>query len=832
MDCSAVLARFSLNVATDTYVCTKRIHISCGGIMKQPLVHIKWFIWLLLILLFSILSIVPAQASLSLTKMTKEESPYQTKLIFGLSSMPKFELKHSGQRVDLLLSDAGIATNLHNLPEDQTIIKVLLAKKHDDLMISLLLRRLPEQVVAESKNNPPRIEMDLYWSGDDKSTRPGVAFRIDDMPPRKAGKKASNFQKSSPWDDDWMSFFREYRSLWQLEMPLHYTLPTLPRLISDEDSPLWPLQQHADKEMFLSLLQAAENLSDLTAEQIYVRDQFVAEAQLRTGALEAGTVRLNNLYAQNGSQQVRVEYLTAYAQALNGQPLVAQLTLAAALPNLAEDEPLLPFYRLLYVETALASQQDKVALEQLESVTNWPEALLDVVALRRADAKAGLGELTDAQALYRDLIEKTDLFERYPFSYNRAAFSAFKLKDYAFSYQLYRPLAELSLDQSGSDLLLFAAGAAALESGDVAWGMIGLERTVLERPGTEGGDRAELRLLDHKINTGGKGELSQAAYDYGLLAQRSQSRAVREEGYFKQALAHYLSGEKQLSVNELITFRRDFLSSALCREVDLLLTRQLPDVVHQLIEEQNDLAAVVLVEKNRTLLLNDQLSRDFLNDVAKAFERLGLYQRATRVLLYLFDKTKGQADHEGIYLPLARSYKKQGEEAIAADYAELYLRQYPHGDDAAALYGLLLDAFDHQGKNEEILQWLHNVERPSSMALELRAAQVYWQQRDYAAVVESLNKAQELGKELDVKEMALLAEASYQSGALSNADNYFRSLFDDPELSSQARYRSAQISLKRGDRERSLQILEDLVATDSDSGWGKLAQDLLITEKQ
>jgi outer membrane protein assembly factor BamD (BamD/ComL family) len=798
--------------------------------MKQPLVQIKWPCWLLLGLFFLFLSVLPARADLSLMAMTKEENLHQTTLVLGLSAMPAFELEHSGQRVDLLLSEAGVSANLHSLPEDQTIVKILLARKHEDLLVSFLLRRLPEQVVAESKDNPPRIEMKIYWREDNATARPGVAFRIDDMPPRKPGQGASSFQKVSPWEDDWMAFFREYRSWWQLEMPLTYTLPRLPRLIVDEESPLWTLQQHADKEMFLSLLQAAANLSGLTQEQLYLRDLLVAEAQLRTDALEAGAVRLDSLSKKEGPQQARVDYLTAYAQALDGQPVVALLNLGGGLEALAEDEPLRPLYRLLAAETALASNQDKLALEQLEAVRSWPEALLNLVELRRADGLAGLSELEAAQEIYHELAENSGLFGSHPFSYNRAAFSAFKLEDYAFAYELYKPLAELSLELPGSDLLLFAAGASALESGDVGWGMIGLQRTTLDRPNTEGNDRAEMRLLDHKINSGDEMELIQAAAAYAELAGRSQFRAVREEAFFKQALAHYLTGELHLSADELMTFRRDFRNSPLRPEADLLLARQLPLLVHQLIEQRNDLDAVVLIEKNRKLLLNDQLGRDFLSDVAKAFERLGLYQRSTRVLLYLFDKSAGQAGHDAVYLPLARSYQKQGEEAWAGDYAERYLSLYPQGEDAGALYGILLDVLARQGRDAELLDWLRNEERPSSVALELRAAQVYWQQQDFAAVIHSLNRVKDLGGALDVKEMAQLAEASYQVGSLKDAESFFRTLFEEPQFSSQARYRSAQIGMEWGDRANSLQLLEELVAVDGSSGWGKLAQDLLLSE--
>ena len=234
---------------------------------------------------------------------------------------------------------------------------------------------------------------------------------------------------------------------------------------------------------------------------------------------------------------------------------------------------------------------------------------MSIVDLRRADALAGLGDMQAASEIYTDLAEEPGLFEHYLFSFNRAAFNAFKLQNYEFSYHLYRQLADLALELPGSDLVLYASGAAALESGDLGWGLVGLQRATLDRPGSEGGDRAELLMIDLKVNNDGDMALLDAADAYGDLARRSNSRAVREEAYFKQALAHYLLGENVQSVDELMTFNRDFRSSALRREAELLLAKQLPGLIRSLIDEQDDLKAVVLVEQNRKLLLNDKLGR-------------------------------------------------------------------------------------------------------------------------------------------------------------------------------------------------------------------------------
>ena len=800
--------------------------------MQHPIKVFKVIGLLLLLLLFfmSVTMTVQAAAEITLLDMQKQENPGFTHLVFEFTTLPEFKFEHSGQRVDLLLDKVQISPQLHTLPADERVVKILLAEKKHEFLISILLRRQPKQVVVEKKQNPPRIVMNVYWNDDDVA-RPAVAFRISDMPPRKAGRRASRLQQESPWKDRWNDFFRYYRTYWKLELPVKFTLPKLPALITDDQSPLWSLQQHADNNMFLSLLQTATALKSLDESQRYLRDVFVAEAQLRTGDTEAGIARLDTLLRKEGAERSRVEYLTAYGQAVDQQPVVAQLTLQGLLEKLPENSPLLPLSQFLFAEAALAAGQDEIALEHLQSKdVDWPDPLLIPRELRIADAQAGLGKLDNAIQSYRELAEEPGLFDYYRFSSNRAAFAAFKNQNYLFSSEIYRKLITPLEETPGDDLLLFAAGASAYEAGDLGWGMIGLQRATLDRPDTEGGDRAELRLLDIKILKGGELVLAKTAAEYAKLGEKSQFRAVREEARFKHALALYLLGDHRESLKELMRFRREFGSSQLIREVDLLILQQLPTVVHQLLEQKNDLQAVVLAEQNRKLLLRSGFDKEFLRDLATAFDRLGLYERASRVLLYLFDRTAGKPEQQFIYLPLAQSYQKRAEYQKAGEYAERYLKKFPQGEDAGALFSILLDAFERKGEKNKLLSWLDREDRPSSRDLEIRAAHIYWKAGRLPSMVECLRKAGRFGGEFEVKEMALLAEGYYQLGKNLAAEKIYRQLHDDPLFGVQARYRTAQILLRQQQHRAAIDLLKKIVETDGDSPWGKLAQDLLIQE--
>jgi len=279
-------------------------------------------------------------------------------------------------------------------------------------------------------------------------------------------------------------------------------------------------------------------------------------------------------------------------------------------------------------------------------------------------------------------------------------------------------------------------------------------------------------------------------------------------------------------------FRREFASSGLRREADLLLLEQIPPLVESLLEQKKDLQAVVLVEQNRKLLRSGDISRDFLNDLSGAFERLGLYGRAGRVLLYLFDQSSNEAQQQPIYLPLARSYLQRGEFSAASDYAGRYLEKYPQGEDSGALFGILLDAFAAEGRNDELLSWMNRENRPTSPALETRAAWLYWEQGKLPELVKCLERARKEAGKLEVKEMALLAEACYQLNRNAEALEIYRQLQNDSRFGTQARYRSAQLLLRNKQPKAALNLLAQLVDEKKKDPWSKLAQDLLIQTKQ
>ena len=120
--------------------------------MNYPTQIIKLLGILLFLLLFFLSSslTVHAASQVTLTGMKKLEQIDHTQIPFLFTELPSFTVEHSGQRVDLLLKEVVVSATLRSLPEDEAVVKIMLAQKYRDLLMSLLLRRAPSEVITES----------------------------------------------------------------------------------------------------------------------------------------------------------------------------------------------------------------------------------------------------------------------------------------------------------------------------------------------------------------------------------------------------------------------------------------------------------------------------------------------------------------------------------------------------------------------------------------------------------------------------------------------------------------------------------------------------------
>jgi hypothetical protein len=763
-----------------------------------------------------------------LLELQKQEGLSSTRISLIFDRVPEFSSEHSGQRLDILLNNASVSKGLSSLPEDETVVKILLAEKGNDILASLLLRRPPKQIVSKSQEKPARIDFELYWDSA-RGSRPAVAFRIEGIPGVKGGRKLRDERKFPPWHENWQALFKADLTPWELDPKLNYSLPEIPDLAIEKPTPALKQRLELKREKrWLSLLRFLPEMPPVAENEKLQEELLIIEGLIRSDGLEAAAVRLRKLEDLQGGQKGRVDYLTDFVLAATDQAYAAFLKSREQLKTLSADDPFYPLMTLLAAEAAIASGNDKDTLSLLgNKEIVWSGTLEQIVLMRLGDANCGLGNYPQALIEYHKLINSTVLFDSYPRSRGRAAKAAFEVGDFRLAARLYKDLGRQIADNPLENLAFYAAAAANYNDGETEWAQIGLQKIYLEMPGTEGADRAALRMQDHQVLIGSEREQAEAIYKYAFLAKNSRVRVLREEASFKQALVLYLLGDSVESVKLLMDFRRAFASGALRSEADSLLSEQLPEVISALIDKGEDIQGVVLVEQNRALLLKQDLDKASLDRIAGALTRLGLFKRAARIILFQLDRAPDVSAREEFYMPLAQLYLLRQEYRAASDYAQTYLDTYQKGRMRGAIYGLMLDALEKQKRYEELLQQLERPDRPRSAALDIRAAWIYWEQQRIAVTVERLESALRLTGTLEVKEMALLAESLFQLGRDKEAGKFFQPLTQDKTFGPQASYRSAQLLLRKGKVQDGLNLLRGFVEKEKSGPWVLLAQDLL-----
>ncbi len=782
-------------------------------------------------LLFPLLA---SAAETTLLGFSKGGGIASTQLVLEFSALPVYRMSTSGQRLDLLLSKTTAATTLGRLPEDDVIVKVLLAQKGQDLMVSFLLRRPPTRAQATAVQD--RLTIDLTWDKGQGVARPAIAFSVPGLPGTRPNGATAVLETRSAYAGRWAEFFREYRSPLEIAVPLRHQLPSLPdypfRLAGGElGTTLETLARGADWGKTLSALRALAPKVPPGGEGEAHFLALQAEVLIRTGALPQAKELLTRLLAGPlpPALNERLSYLQAFALAAGGRADLARSVLGSPAAKLGANGPLRSYRALLYVELALAAGDARRALAALDADDlSWPEGLRSRRERRRADALAHSGQTESALALYRPLLDPSTELAACAFSLNQAAKAFAAAGDQRAAQRLYAMLgSDLGLDGATRALAQVAEAYLLIRLGEEQKARTLLWKQV-DSPYAEAAARSRLKLFDFDVLGGGEVERRRASAAYGELAAGAAQRPLREEAALKQALTFYLGKDLEASIAAAGRFIRDFSSGPLAAEGKALLREVLPLQVAALIAKQEDLQVVVLVEQYRTLLVNDTLSGPFLLELGQATTRLGLFERACKVYLYLLDAAAGRPEEEGYYLPFLETAFDRGEYELVRTYALRYLTRFPKGKERARAFYLQLRAMQQGGDMEGAAALLQSSQRPKDDALEVLATEVFWALGRYAEVAACFGGATGGVVSGPPEGLILKAEALCKLGREGEALPIFRQIMGQKKFADQAAFRYAELRLREGDRREGLKTLRRLAEEGKDPLWRKLAQESLV----
>lgn len=759
-----------------------------------------------------------------------------TQLLLELSALPVFRMTTSGQRLDLLLSNTSSVGSLGRLPEDDVVVKVLLAQRGPDLMVSFLLRRPPTRAQAATLPGVGRITIDLSWDQVQSAARPAIAFSIPGLPSARPNGATAVTGVRSAYAGRWEAFFREYRSPITIAVPLRHDLPALPsypfRQAGGElGTRLESLAQGSDWAKTLRELQqlAPQVPPGGEGEAHFLTLQ--AEALLRTGAGPQAVELLKRLLARPlpSPLQERAAYLQAFAQAVIGRADLARSTLTAVKSS---SSALRPYLMLLRGEVALAAGDARSALAALDSADlAWPQALQSRRERRRADALALSGDNVAALAIYRPMLERPQEQAACAYSLNQAARALAAAGDARAAQKLYALLgSDLGLDGATRALAQVAEAQLLLQLGEeqrakaIFWKQV-------DGPFGEAGARSRLKLFDFDVLAGGEMERRRASAAYGEVVASAAQRPLREEAALKQALTLYLANDLPASIAAAGRFVRDFGGGSLAHEGQALLREVVPQQIASAIANQDDLQALVLVEQYRSLLVDDAMTGPLLLEIGRATTRLGLFERACKVYLYLLDSAAGRPEEENYYLPFLETAFDRGEIELLRTYALRYLTRFPKGKDRARVFYLQVRAMQQSQDLQAAAALLDSSQRPKDEALEVLATEIFWTLERYADVAACFGGPNQQPVAGPPAGLILKAEALCKLGRETEALPIFQQLMGQEEFADQASFRYGELRLRQGDRREGFSILRRLAAEGKNPLWRKLAEESLIQAK-
>ncbi len=778
-------------------------------------------------------AVVTSGSAATLDRISKSQSRDAVQIFFSLSGVPQWDQKRSERRLDVILHDTVPAETLSVFDQDETIVKILTMVEADATVVSFFFRYPPQKIDFAISDNRTLV-IDLL---------PGNRFRrpFEELIERLSEvtlldrplEDYSNPVLSSPFVANWRSFFSAYETPVTITAPVAFTIPDFPTIrfiLPSYRAPVDYLgEQMLDlghRESWAELLGVIEpalhTVTDLETAKMLALTH--GEVLFRLRNFEGAYKQLYLLRQSYPDDQVGLlaTYLLALLLAVHDDPYTADYTLRSIAEKLPAGHPLAPHHVISVAETGLATGQYRQVRQSLDrNDVAYPPPLLTIRQLRHADLLHAEQRPIQAFVAYRLLAENLDL-QQYPASLNAYCATLYEQRMWQQSGDCYRALSTLIADRAELGMSYFRTVMARLKQGEPPAALRAeLARIEDTFPNTEAGFRAALKNTDLRYLADDAWHL-QAKEIYRALADNADYRGVAEEAYFKEALLYHLHGDDAAALSRLMTLLRRFRSGPIIVNAEALLLQMLPGEIRRLIDAGDHLDALVLARQNRRFFDNNWLEPNLLVDLAIAYERLGIYQEALDLYIYLISIADNAAK-ERYYLPLMRVALAKGDYMLVADLANQYQYNFPDGPSREQILLLRLQALYATDRLDEAVSVLPDP-LPNHPEFTRLAAILFFNTGAYERVIDLLQPQTRTGAGLSDAHSFMLGESLFNVGRLGEAIAHLQAGSAAGEHHGQALYRLAQISRNQGNEREALNIFTQLAETTDDSLWKELAQ--------
>ncbi len=242
----------------------------------------------------------------------------------------------------------------------------------------------------------------------------------------------------------------------------------------------------------------------------------------------------------------------------------------------------------------------------------------------------------------------------------------------------------------------------------------------------------------------------------------------------------------------------------------------------RLVDNKEYVQALVLAKQNKILFQNNWIDGKFLVDVAKAYNRIGIYDEAQKLYLYLIG-TMPMDKKEGLFPPMIQATYDHGDFPLVEDYAAQYTYTYPNGHYTSEVLLLRLQALAADERLSDALRLLPNP-LPEKIAYYELATSLYFRTDNYKMCVDVSRKLALMKTPLSAQEQYMYAESLYRTGLFTEAEQTFMVVTKGSEFYQQSLYRLSELARQNGNEKKALSFFKKIVETEKNSLWKQYAE--------
>ncbi len=779
---------------------------------------------------------VRAHATAVLQKVTSTGEKARLQIFLRLSTLPGHILDTTGRRVDLVLKDTVAAADFTPLPGDDRMIKMIVRKKAADTVLSFYFRYPPQNVTVDENRETGSLMLDILTGNPFSAAYPDLSSRLKGVTLLHRNEvDYTNPVNLSPYAGRWRALFREYETPVTIRPAVRLTLPPFPLavyLAPRTAAAKWLTPEvmalAGGKKWELIYREVRQQLE--TEKNNDRRNRLLltyAEALVRAGEYEEPYQLLQQIVLSYPDTRLArfARLLFIYLQAEKEDAFLASVELDSLVHKLGDANPFAAYTTILQAELAIQTDRYKDAKTFLgrDDIAYSGRAEL-LRLLRQADTAYGRGRMIRALVAYLQLARRSDIIRSHPRSLANFSDTLYTHQRYGDAARQYQRLSDLLADHRLRDLALFRLAMSQLRSGSRPRQVMPLLLQIQGAyPDTEGAFRASLKQTDLQYLAGSLSS-EKAARAYHRVSEKGNRIELREEGAVKEAVVYALAGDNQRAIALAMVILRDFQSGRLRVTTQALVIERLPRVLKKLISKGQYVKALVLAKQNREYFARGWLKTDLLYDLARAYSRLGVYDRAVRTYQYIFDVSDG-AEREKVYLPLLKALFEEDRYDLVEDYADRFFFRYPDSPDAPRVFLYRLRALRSSGRLDLAARLLDRKDRPSSRKIDLVAASIYADLGRWQDVIRILSRPEMAAATAGGEHAYELAEAYFQTGKYDRARPIYERLQQEDNFRELAMFRLARIDLQRGRKKQALNEFRQLAEKGKDPLWIKLAKE-------